>query len=119
MITSLAYLGVRSPRAEDWREFGTGFLGAELAPDGPDGSVRLRVDDAAWRLQIHPAETDSVAYFGWAVDHEEDLDVVVARLAAAGVSAERGSAGLAAAPAGHQPGPLTPPRGFPPEGPRG
>ena len=37
MIKSLAYVGVNSPRAEDWRRFGTGFLGAELAPDGPDG----------------------------------------------------------------------------------
>lgn len=96
MITSLAYLGVNSPRAEDWRQFGTAFLGAELAPDGADGSVRLRVDDAAWRLQIHPAEVDSVAYFGWAVDEEETLDVAVARLAEAGITAVRGSDELAA-----------------------
>jgi biphenyl-2,3-diol 1,2-dioxygenase len=95
MIKSLAYLGVNSPRHADWRSFGPDFLGAELAEDGADGSVRLRVDDAAWRLQIHPAETDSVAYFGWAVDHEEDLDEVVERLAAAGVTAERGSRELA------------------------
>ena len=40
---------------------------------------------------------DSVAFFGWQVDHEEDLDVVVARLAAAGVAAERGSTELAEA----------------------
>ena len=31
MIKSLAYVGVNSPRAEDWRRFGTGFLGGELA----------------------------------------------------------------------------------------
>ena len=95
MIKSLAYVGVNSPRAEDWRRFGTGFLGAELAPDGPDGAVRLRVDDAAWRLEIHPAEEDSVAFFGWAVDHEEDLDTVAEKLAAAGITAERGSRELA------------------------
>ena len=95
MIKSLAYVGVNSPRAEDWRRFGTGFLGAELAPDGPDGAVRLRVDDAAWRLEIHPAEEDSVAFFGWAVDHEEDLDTVVEKLAATGIIAERGSRELA------------------------
>jgi extradiol dioxygenase len=115
MITSLAYLGVRSPRAEDWREFGTGFLGAELAPDGREGSVRLRVDDAAWRLQIHPAETDEVAYFGWAVDHEEDLDVAAERLAAAGVQAERGSPELADARGVNQLITFTDPWGFPHE----
>lgn len=112
MITSLAYLGVNSPRSEDWRRFGTGFIGAELAEDGPDGSVRLRVDDAAWRIQVHPAEQDSVAYFGWAVDHEEDLDVVVERLAAAGVTAERGSAELADARAVNQLVTFTDPWGF-------
>lgn len=95
MIKALAYVGVNSPRHEDWRRFGTEFLGGELADDGPDGAVRLRVDDAAWRLQIHPAEEDSTAYFGWQVDHEEDLDVVVSRLAEAGVTAERGSVELA------------------------
>lgn len=115
MITSLAYLGVNSPRSEEWRRFGTGFLGAELAEDGPDGSVRLRVDDASWRIQIHPAEEDSVAYFGWAVDHEEDLDVVVERLAAAGVTAERGSAELADSRAVNQLVTFTDPWGFPHE----
>ncbi len=115
MITSLAYLGVNSPRSEEWRRFGAGFLGAELAEDGPDGSVRLRVDDASWRIQIHPAEQDSVAYFGWAVDHEEDLDVVVERLAAAGVTAERGSAELADARAVNRLVTFTDPWGFPHE----
>ena len=115
MITSLAYLGVNSPRSEDWRRFGEGFLGAELAEDGPDGSVRLRVDDAAWRIQVHPAEADSVAYFGWAVDHEEDLDVVLERLSAAGVSAERGSAELAEARSVNQLVTFTDPWGFPHE----
>ncbi|CAI9410089.1 VOC family protein [Nocardioides sp. T2.26MG-1] len=115
MITSLAYLGVNSPRSEDWRRFGAGFLGAELAEDGPDGSVRLRVDDAAWRIQIHPAEEDSVAYFGWAVDHEEDLDVVVERLAEAGVTAERGSAELADVRAVNRLITFTDPWGFPHE----
>src|SRR5918993_174327 len=95
MIKSLAYVGVNSPRAEDWRRFGTGFLGGELAPDGPDGAVRVRVDDAAWRIEVRPAEQDSVGFFGWQVDHEEDLDVIVDKLTAAGVTAERGSRELA------------------------
>ena len=115
MIKSLAYVGVNSPRAEDWRRFGTGFLGAELAPDGPDGAVRLRVDDAAWRLEIHPAEEDSVAFFGWAVDHEEDLDAVAEKLAAAGITAERGSIELADARNVNRIITFTDPWGFPHE----
>lgn len=96
LITALGYLGVSSPRSEDWRRFGGDFLGAMVAPDGPDGSVRLKFDDAEWRLQVHPGEVDKVEYYGWLVDHEEDLDVVVEKLAAAGVTATRGSAELAA-----------------------
>lgn len=96
LITALGYLGVSSPRSEDWRVFGTEFLGGQLAADGPDGAVRLRIDDADWRLQIHPGETDRTEYLGWLVNREEDLDVVVDRLASAGHAAEWGSAELAA-----------------------
>jgi extradiol dioxygenase len=115
MIKSLAYVGVNSPRAEDWRRFGTGFLGAELAPDGPDRAVRLRVDDAAWRLEIRHAEEDAVAFFGWAVDHEEDLDRVAERLAGAGISAVRGSTELADARNVNRIITFTDPWGFPHE----
>jgi len=96
MIKALGYLGVSSPRYEDWRTFGTDFLGAQLAEDGPDGAVRLRIDDADWRIQIHPGAADKTEYYGWLVDYEEDLPVVVDRLALAGVTAEWGSPELAA-----------------------
>ncbi|WP_270889334.1 VOC family protein [Pedococcus sp. 5OH_020] len=97
MIKALAYLGVNSPNHEQWPAFATEFLGAQLADPGPDGAVRIRIDDAVWRIQVHPADQDSVAYFGWQVDHEEDLDVVIAALADAGVTATRGGQDLAEA----------------------
>lgn len=102
MIKALGYLGISSPRADDWRKFGTELLGCELAADGPDGAVRLRIDDATWRIQIHPGEADRTEYFGWMVDHEEDLPVVVEKLAQAGVTAEWGSRDLAASRAVNQ-----------------
>ena len=83
MITSLAYIGFTSPHAEAWRSFGPDVLGAELAPDGPDGAVRLRVDDVAHRMAIHPGEREDLAYLGWLVD---DLDATVAAVEAAGTS---------------------------------
>ena len=57
MITALAAIGFTSPNADAWRTFGPDVLGAELAPDGPDGAVRLRVDDAAHRIEISPGDT--------------------------------------------------------------
>lgn len=90
MIKSLAYIGVKSPRYQEWETFGPDFLGAMLTEPGPDGAVRLKLDDALWRIQIHPGEKDETAYFGWAVDFEDDLDAMTAKLAAAGVVATRG-----------------------------
>jgi 3,4-dihydroxy-9,10-secoandrosta-1,3,5(10)-triene-9,17-dione 4,5-dioxygenase len=52
MIKNLAYIGFTSPAAEDWRSFGPDVLGAELAPEGPDGAVRLRVDDIGTALDL-------------------------------------------------------------------
>ena len=94
MLTSLAYLGIRSPHVEEWPRFATEGLGCMLADPGPDGAVRLRVDDAAWRIQVHPGEVDDIAYFGWSVEFESDLDVLAQRLVDAGRSPERGSAEL-------------------------
>jgi len=83
MIKNLAYIGFTSPSADDWRTFGPEVLGAELAPDGPDGSVRLRVDDAVHRITIHPGERNDLAYLGWEVD---DLAALVAAVEAAGLT---------------------------------
>src|SRR5207248_10301483 len=86
-IRNLAYIGFRSPNADEWRRFGPDVLGAALAPDGPDGAVRLRVDAAAWRIAIHRDETDDLAYLGWDVD---DLDATVAAVEAVGISVDDG-----------------------------
>jgi 3,4-dihydroxy-9,10-secoandrosta-1,3,5(10)-triene-9,17-dione 4,5-dioxygenase len=85
MITKLAYIGFVSPNADDWRTFGPEVLGAELAPDGPDGAVRLRVDQAAHRIAIHPGDRNDLAYLGWEVD---DLGATVAAVEAAGVAVD-------------------------------
>lgn len=95
MIENLAYVGFVSPAAEDWRSFGQDILGAQLADDGPDGEVRLRVDDRAWRIAIHAGDVDDVAYLGW--DAAADgLPAAVERAAAAGLEVHLGDDDLAA-----------------------
>lgn len=88
MIKNLAYVGFISPNAEDWRIFGPEVLGAELAPDGPDCAVRLRVDDAAPRITIHPGERNDLAYLGWEVD---ELAGTIAAVEATGVTVTDGA----------------------------
>jgi extradiol dioxygenase len=85
MIRNLAYIGFRSPAANEWRTFGPDVLGAELAADAADGAVRLRVDDAAWRIAVHPGESNDLAYLGWEVD---DVQVSTAAIEAAGITVD-------------------------------
>ena len=73
MIQSLSYIGIASPNAAAWPEFATSILGAEVAEPGADGTVRLRVDDAAARIYIHPGERNDLAYLGWAVAQNPDF----------------------------------------------
>jgi 2,3-dihydroxybiphenyl 1,2-dioxygenase len=82
VIKNLGYVGFVSPNADAWRTFGPEVLGAELAPDGPDGAVRLRVDDAAHRITVHPGDHNDLAYLGWEVD---DVAATVAAVEAAGI----------------------------------
>ncbi|WP_218830231.1 VOC family protein, partial [Rhodococcus sp. 05-340-2] len=94
-ITALGYLGVSSPRYQDWREFGGAVLGAQVTDDGPDGAVRLRIDDVDWRVQIHPGEQDRLEYIGWLAHSEKDLPALVDTLAGVGIEASWGSRELA------------------------
>ena len=96
MIQSLSYIGFQSPDAEAWLEFGPEILGAELAERGADGAVRLRVDDAAARISVHPGERNDLAYLGWEVGGPEALDAAVESLEKQGLLVRRGDAALAA-----------------------
>lgn len=94
MIRNLAYAGFVSPAAEEWRSFGPEVLGAELAPERGDGTVRLRVDDAAWRIAIEPGDRDDVAYLGWDVGDAASLDEACGRVERAGFIVHRDDSGV-------------------------
>src|SRR3954470_4444409 len=85
MIRNLAYIGFASPHVDEWRTFGPEVLGAELAPDGPDGAVRLRVDDAKWRIEIRPGDADDLGFLRWEVD---DLDAVITVIEKEGITVD-------------------------------
>lgn len=96
LVQSLGYLGFTSPNADAWATFGPDVLGLQAAAEGPDGSRRFRIDDHAWRLALHPGETDDLAYVGWEVDGPDALTAAVDALAAAGCDVHTGDAELAA-----------------------
>lgn len=78
-------MGIASPHADRWRTYGPGLLGAMLKPDGPDGSVRLAVDDINHRISIHPGTTDEFRYAGWGLANETDLRTYTERLTERGI----------------------------------
>lgn len=91
MIENLAYVIFRSPNHDHWRSFAPDMLGAALAADGPDGSVRVRIDDRPWRLAIAPGERDELVALGWDVAPEH-FDATIATVESAGCSVERDAA---------------------------
>ncbi|MEU6580540.1 VOC family protein [Nocardia sp. NPDC046763] len=94
MIQELSYVGIASPRAEEWRSYGTDFLGAMLTEDGPDGAVRLAVDDINYRIAIHPGTEDEFRYAGWGLANETDLRAYVDQLTEQGIDVQWGDARL-------------------------
>jgi 2,3-dihydroxybiphenyl 1,2-dioxygenase len=94
VIQELSYLGIASPHYEQWRSYGTNLLGGQLAPDGPDGAVRLKVDDKGYRIVVHPSEQDEFRYAGWAVANETDLRAFAQQLRDKGVDVHQGDEAL-------------------------
>ena len=61
MVEQLSYIGFTLPKAAAWREFSATVLGAELTAASSAEAVRLRLDDAAWRIAVPPGEGDGLA----------------------------------------------------------
>jgi extradiol dioxygenase len=97
VIQSLSYVGFVSPNADAWLEFGPEVLGLQVADRGSDGAVRLRVDDAAARIAVHPGERNDLAYLGWEVAGPAALEAAVESLEKSALVVRRGDAELARA----------------------
>lgn len=88
MIRNLGYIGFLSPAAESWRTFGPEVLGAELVPGSGD-TVRLRVDEARWRIAVHPGDVDDLAYLGWDAGDDAGFGEAVTRIERCGYDVHR------------------------------
>ena len=77
-VTALGYLGFRTNRLEDWRRFGTNFLGMQLV-DKSRSTLAFRMDDRKQRVVIADGE-EGAQFFGWEVADAAALDEVAAKL---------------------------------------
>ena len=63
-IQGLGYVGIRAKSLEDWKSFGTQFLGMQLV-ERSDKSLALRMDDRKQRVLVSEDGGEGVAFFGW------------------------------------------------------
>jgi extradiol dioxygenase len=82
-ILGLGYVGIESPRVEDWSEYGPQVLGMGLAP-APRGTVLLRMDERHHRIAIHEGERDQLSYLGWEARNRPAFLAAIEQLETAG-----------------------------------
>ena len=95
MIKSFSYVGFSSPDAAAWQTFGPDILGLEVAETSNDGTVRLRMDDAAWRISVREGEANRLDYVGWDVGDASALADAVSSLQGNGFEVHAGDTALA------------------------
>jgi 2,3-dihydroxybiphenyl 1,2-dioxygenase len=99
-LQGLGYIGIASPKVDEWRAFMVDVLGvgesAGPAAGDPD-TLWLQMDDRAWRIAIHDGERDAFGYAGWEVGGPEDFAKMVAHLQQSGIKLDLGSDALRAA----------------------
>lgn len=95
-VSSLGYVIIEATDPEAWRHFAVSVLGLMQAQAGPDGSLRLRVDERPFRIAVLPGTADRFVSAGWEFRDADALDACVASLRAADVPVRVGSEGEAA-----------------------
>jgi 2,3-dihydroxybiphenyl 1,2-dioxygenase len=90
-VTQLGYIGIGVSDVDAWQEYAGTVLGMELAGREEDGTLRLRMDDYAYRIVLHPSGEDDLIFAGWEVKDEAALAEVAERVRAEGIAVEPGT----------------------------
>lgn len=90
-LNTISYLVFSSNRHEEWRRFGSDFLGMEVY-DHDDGSLRLRMDDHAYRFIVAGGESENLLAVGFEVNNAQALADFEAHLLSQNVEVHRATA---------------------------
>jgi 2,3-dihydroxybiphenyl 1,2-dioxygenase len=96
-VRQLGYLGFEVSDVARWERFAVDVLGLAPAQRAADGSLALRMDEREQRIVLHPGPADDLAYLGFEVATDADLEALGAALARAGHEVGEGKAETAAA----------------------
>ncbi|MYW97658.1 extradiol ring-cleavage dioxygenase [Amycolatopsis rubida] len=86
----LGYLVVESRRLTDWNRFGADAIGLHIDELTRD-TLRFRLDDRECRFLVQRGPAEDVIAAGWEIDDHETFEVVLGRVAAAGLPVAEGS----------------------------
>ncbi len=86
-VTGLSYLGIEASDLPAWRRFAAECLGMDVSGDD---ALAIRFDDHAARLFVTPGDLDDLAFAGFEVATDADLETIAGRATAAGISIEEG-----------------------------
>lgn len=113
-ILGLGYLGLESPEAKTWREYGPEVLGMGLNDSGSASgdAVLLTLDDRHHRIAVRNGDTDRLSYLGWEMRDRFAFEAGVQKLRDAGVDVTVGDDALAAERAVHGVAQFVAPDGF-------
>lgn len=94
-ISCLGYIGISASDPVAWKRLLGDILGLMEGP--PDGdTVRMRMDDQAWRIAIEKGDDDDLTYAGFEVAEASGLDVMREQLAGIGIETRRADRALCA-----------------------
>ncbi|HXY75398.1 MAG TPA: VOC family protein [Steroidobacteraceae bacterium] len=91
-VRSLGYVVVEATDLAAWRKFALEVIGLMEGPSGPDGSLRLRVDERPFRISVVPGKRNRFVSSGWEFRDAAELSAVIAALRGASVEVRVGSA---------------------------
>jgi extradiol dioxygenase len=114
-IFGISYIGYESPNYQEMADYCPEVYGFELNDRRGGDAVYLKMDDATFRLAIHPGERNRLAYIGWEMQNRWAFESAVETLAAAGVDVTIGDADLEAERGVHGLAQFRDPAGWPHE----
>ncbi|MFP3459956.1 VOC family protein [Arthrobacter globiformis] len=88
-VRTLGYLGITSDRLDDWRELAGSLLGAQVTEQGHGLDIRL--DQRTSRVQIMSGEHNDLAFAGWEVADDAEIEALADRLKAQGYKFDEAS----------------------------
>ena len=94
-VSCLGYIGFKVSDLKAWSRFGSEVLGLMPAPS-PDGTLRFRADEQAWRISVEPGPEDDIGFVGFEVPGPAELDELAGKLRATDIRLANDDSGFAA-----------------------